>query len=266
MQAKAALTYRVQVLDRALAILDVLAARPAGCSLGEASAQVGLHKSTVHRLMMVLERHRLVDKSAESGRYRLGLKLFEYGSRAASATDVREHSRPYLNMLMRDTDETVHLCILDNGEVLYVEKMEPQRSVRMASSVGRRMPAHCTSVGKAMLALLPEEEVEALIRPLGMRALTKHTLTSMAALKAELRTTRTRGYAIDDEENEPGVRCIGAAVRDYTGRPVAAMSISAPAFRLTRDAMPGVAKLVMKAAAALSAELGYAPPRPARRN
>jgi DNA-binding IclR family transcriptional regulator len=200
-----------------------------------------------------------VQKSVETGRYRLGLRLFELGSRAGSTIDLREHSRLYLNRILDETDETVHCCILDHGDVLYIEKMEPQRSVRMASSVGRRAPAYCTAVGKAILSELPEAEVEIIVLRQSMAPITRNTITSMAALKAELNTVRLRGYAIDDEENEEGVRCVGAAVRDCLGKPAAAISVSGPAFRVTKAKVSLIARSVVSAARGLSLELGYRP-------
>lgn len=251
--------YRVQVLDRALAALDVLASRPQEHSLVELCNALKLHKSTVHRLMMVLEQHRLVSKNPDTGRYRLGLKLFEYGSKAIGALDLRRHSKPYLNRLLQEIDETVHFCILDDGQVFYIEKMEPQRSVRMACTVGSRAPAYCTAVGKAMLAELSDAEVNSIIRRWGLKPITKYTIRTAAALKAELRSVRMRGYAIDNEEKEEGLRCIGAAVRGHAGKLMAAISVSGPAFRVTKERIPEIGQIVMKAANDLSEELGYQP-------
>jgi DNA-binding IclR family transcriptional regulator len=253
--------YQVQVLDRALGILDVVGAGGRDHSLAELCAALQLHKSTVHRLMMVLERHRLVDKNPDTGRYRLGFKLFELGSKAIAALDLREHARPHLNRVLKETEETVHFCILDQGEVLYIEKMEPQRSVRMASSIGRRAPAYCTAVGKAMMAELTDAEVDEIVRRYGLKAITARTITSAAALRSNLKIIRARGYAVDNEENEEGVRCVGTAVRDYLGRPVAAISVSAPAFRMGKSAVQLIACSVVKSAGALSRELGYQPAR-----
>src|SRR5580704_7285494 len=132
--------YRVQVLDRALEILRVVGDRQGDSSLVEICKALKLHKSTVHRLIMVLERHRMVDKNPDTGRYHLGLRLFELGSKAISVLDLRDHSRPFLNQVLNETQETVHFCILDQGEILYIEKLEPERSVRLASRVGRRSP------------------------------------------------------------------------------------------------------------------------------
>ncbi len=220
--------YRVQVLDRAMAALEVLGARPQERSLVELCNALKLHKSTVHRLMMVLEQHRLVDKNPDTGRYRLGL-------------------------------ETVHFCILDDGQVFYVEKVEPERSVRMACTVGSRAPAYCTAVGKAMLAELTDAEVNSIIRHWGLKPITKNTISTAAELKAELRAVRTRGFAVDDEEKEEGLRCVGAAVRGHSGRLIAAISVSGPAFRVTKERVQEIGQTVMRVANDLSEELGYQP-------
>jgi IclR family transcriptional regulator, KDG regulon repressor len=251
--------YRVQVLDRALAALEVLSNHQGDCSLAELCVELKLHKSTTHRLMMVLEQHRFVDKSPDTGRYRLGLKLFEFGSKAMASLDLRRHSRPYLNQLLQEIGETVHFCILDDGQVFYIEKVEPQHSVRMACTVGSRAPAYCTAVGKAMLAELPEAEVNGIVKRWGLKPVTKSTIRTPAGLKAELKTVRLRGYAVDDEEKEEGLRCIGAAVRGHSGKLFAAISVSGPAFRVTKERIPEIGAAVMRAAADLSAELGFRP-------
>ncbi len=249
--------YRVQVVDRALAALDILANRSSECSLAELCIALGLHKSTVHRLMMVLEQHRLVDKNPETGRYRLGLKLFEFGSKAIAALDPRRHARPHLDRLQRELAETVFFCILDDGQVFYLDKVESQQSIRTACTVGSRAPAYCTAVGKAMLAELPDAEVSDIVRRWGLKAITANTITTAAALKAELKAVRSRGYAIDNEEKEQGLRCISAAVRGHSGKLFAAISVSGPAFRITKGRIPEIGHVVMRAANDLSVEFGY---------
>ena len=251
--------YRVQVLDRALAALEILADRASECSLTELCTMMKLHKSTVHRLMMVLEQHRLVDKNPDTGRYRLGLKLFELGSKALGTTDLRRHARPYLDRLQRELGETVFLCMLDEGQVFYLEKIESQQSVRTGCTVGSRAPVHCTAVGKAMLAELPDAEVNEIVRRRGLKAMTENTITSASALKTELKAIRSRGYAIDNEEKEEGLRCVSAAVRGDSGKLLAALSVSGPAFRVTRERVPEIGKAVMLAASELSEQLGHRP-------
>jgi DNA-binding IclR family transcriptional regulator len=249
--------YKVQVLDRALAALAILANSPSDCSLAELCPALKLHKSTVHRLMMVLEQHRLVVKNPETGRYRLGLRLYELGSRAIDGLDLRGRARPYLDRLQAEFGETVFLCILDEGQVFYVEKVESQQSVRTACTVGSRAPAYCTAVGKAMLSELPDAEVSKVVGRWGLKPVTANTITTASALKAELKAVRARGYAIDDEEKEEGLRCVSAAVRGHSGKLFAAMSVSGPAFRMTKERIPEVGQAVMQAANELSAELGY---------
>ncbi len=249
--------YKVQVLDRALALLEVLAQQRGGCGLADMCLHLQLNKSTVHRLLMVLEKHRLVEKNAETGRYRLGLKLFELGSKAIGALDLQERVRPHLQRLARETGETVNFAILDKGEVLYLEKIDSQSYLRITANVGDRCPAYSTGLGKAMLASLPEEEVEKILHGVKLQVRTPTTLTSLAAIRQELRITRSRGYAIDDEENVEGVRCVAAAVRDHLGNPVAAISVAGPAIRLTKNSVPELALTVMGVAGAISGELGF---------
>jgi len=251
--------YRVQVLDRALAALEILAGRATECSLAELCTMMKLHKSTVHRLMMVLEQHRLVDKNPDTGRYRLGLKLFELGSKALGTTDLRRHAKPYLDRLQRELGETVFFCMLDEGQVFYLEKIESQQSVRTGCTVGSRAAVHCTAVGKAMLAELGDAEVNEIVRRWGLKAMTENTITSASALKAELKAIRSRGYAIDNEEKEEGLRCVSAAVRGDSGKLLAALSVSGPAFRVTRERVPEIGRAVMQAAGELSEQLGYKP-------
>lgn len=251
--------YRVQVLDRALAALEVLAGCASECSLVEICRTLKLHKSTAHRLMMVLEQHRMVDKNPDTGRYRLGLKLFELGSKAIAALDLRRHAKPYLDRLQRELGETVFFCLLDEGQVFYIEKLESQQSVRTACTVGSRAPAYCTAVGKAMLAELTEAEVNQIVRRWGLKTITPNTITTNSALKAELKAIRCRGYAIDNEEKELGLRCVSAAVRGDQGKLLAALSVSGPAFRVTQERVPEIGRAVMQAAMDLSYEFGYRP-------
>lgn len=246
-----------------MAMLDALAADGPDLSLGEIAEKLDLHKSTAHRLIMVMERHNLIERNSVTGRYRLGLKLFELGTKAVARLDLRARARQVLERLVLETSETVHLCILDDAEVVYLDKVEPERSVRMASSVGRRNPAYCTAVGKAILAYLPEAQVEAIVRKHGLKAVTTNTITSFLDLKSELAKIREQGYSVDNEEIEEGVRCVGSVVRDFSGGPVAAISVSAPAFRLTQQKVKSVSLPVMAAAHAISAELGFKDQRPA---
>jgi DNA-binding IclR family transcriptional regulator len=248
--------YKVQVLDRVLAILDALAAERGDASVTELAETLKLHKSTVHRLLMILSQHRLVERDA-NGRYHLGLKLFELGTVAIGKFNIKERARNHLQTLLDEVDETVHLCVLEGGEVLYLDKIESTRSIRMACRTGRRNPAHCTAVGKAILAHLPERDLDELLKVHGMPRMTPKTITTPADLKADLKKIRERGYSIDDEEVEEGVRCVGAAILGHYGRPLAAISVSAPSFRVTMEKVPMIASALCRVARALSEESGY---------
>jgi DNA-binding IclR family transcriptional regulator len=206
---------------------------------------------------MVLEQHRVVERDPLTARYRLGLRLFELGSAAIARFDIRARALPHLERLLHSTHETIHLCLLDEGEVIYLDKMEPARSVRMSSGIGRRNPVHCTAVGKAILAWLPAAEVELIVHQHGLQRFTRHTITTLAELHAELQKVRAQGYAVDDEENEEGVRCVGAAVMDHLGYPAAAVSVSAPSFRLPPEKVALVGAEVVAAVREISAEWGY---------
>ena len=249
--------YRVQVLDRAMALLEALADERHGATLVELSDRLRMHRSTVYRLLTVLEQHRLVSRNSGDGRYRLGFRFFELAGRFLSKLDLPQRARPHLERLVLETGETCHVCILDEYEVLYLEKVEGPRAVRAPSIVGRRYPAHCGAAGKALLAFLPPRELEELIRRRGLKAYTSNTITTPAQLKAELQRVRERGYSIDNEEYEEGLKCIGAPVRDFSGNVVASISMAGPAFRIAQDKIPLLARSVLETAEQISSELGY---------
>lgn len=251
--------YQIQVLDRALALLEALSHQGPDLTLAQISALLKLHKSTAHRLIMVLERHKLIEKNSNTGKYRLGLKLFELGTKAIGQLDLRERTRPFLERAVRETGETGHLCVYDDGEVVYLDKIEPSRSVRLTSSVGRRNPAYCTAVGKAIMAHLPEVLVEEAVRKHGLDQFTRKTITNMLDLRADLAKVRSLGYAIDDEEHEEGVLCVGAPVWSVGEYPIGAISVSGPIFRLSHEKVPAVAESIVAIAKALSHELGMRP-------
>jgi DNA-binding IclR family transcriptional regulator len=248
--------YQIQVLDRALALLEVLSHQGPDLTLAQLSELLKLHKSTAHRLIMVLERHRLIEKNSNNNKYRLGLKLFELGTKAIAQLDLRERARPFLERAVLETGETVHLCVYDDGEVVYLDKVEPARSVRLTSSVGRRNPAYCTAVGKAIMAFLPEAQVERAAAKHGFPQLTRKTISNMLELKADLVRVRKLGYAVDDEEHEEGVCCVGAPVWSFGPHPIAAISVSGPTFRVTSEKVPILAQSVIAVTQGLSRELG----------
>jgi DNA-binding IclR family transcriptional regulator len=249
-------TYKVQALDRAFAVLDLLGESGTPLGLAQVSASLQLHKSTAHRFLMVLERHHMVERTA-AGKFRLGLRLFDYGNRAIEQYDLRERAQPHLRRLVAETEETAHLCVLEQARVIYIDKIEPARSVRMITRIGASNPVHCTSVGKAMLAFLPEDRIADIIRRTRFERLTHRTIANAEALRAEIEKTRRRGYAVDDEELEEGLRCIAVPILDSQRQPVAAVSISGPSFRVTAQKLPSIANHLLHCVRAISADMGF---------
>jgi DNA-binding IclR family transcriptional regulator len=173
--------------------------------------------------------------------------------------DLPELARPSMRELNRITNETVHLGILDSGNMLYIAKVSSPQSVRMDCIVGTRNPLHCTAMGKALLAFLPPEERDTLLEQITLAPRTPKTITDRATLEQHLEMVRAQGFAIDDIENEDGIRCVGAPIFDHMGRATAAVSVSGPAYRLSNVQLEELAQATIKAGNAISAELGYAP-------
>jgi IclR family transcriptional regulator, KDG regulon repressor len=250
-------TYSSQVLDRVVQILDCFGPDRSDLRLGELESASGLPKSTLYRLLEALRAHRLVGFDEAAGAYHLGLKLFEMGSAAVERLAVDAHAHPILDELATVSGETAHLCVLDGADVVYIAKVECTRTLRIPSAVGQRNPAYCTGVGKAILAHLSSEQIDACIAATTMHPYTKKTLTSSGNLKANLRQIVAQGFAIDDQEREEGVRCVAAPVRDHSGHVIAAISIAGPSMRVTKERVPELAAHVIRAANEISARLGY---------
>jgi DNA-binding IclR family transcriptional regulator len=247
--------YRVQVLDRSFRILDALAVANEELSPAELASSLRLHKSTIHRLLVVLEQQRFIRRTTD-GKYGLGTKLIEMGSRAMKQLDLGEHAVPFLRRLVDETGETAHISVLSGTEMMSIANVPGRWTLTTPSTVGRRTQIYCTSVGKALVAFLPDDRLEPLLGRLQFTPHTRRTLTSASALRAELIRVRRRGYAVDNEEVEQGLRCIGAPVRDYTGEVVASLSIAGPVFRVRKGRVAELSRAVMKAADDLSADLG----------
>lgn len=250
-------TAGVQSVARAVEIMETLATSRAPVGVVDLARRVGLPVSTTHRLLRTLQQHGLVHRDARSGRHELGLKLVGFSARVLDGLDVRTVARPVLEQLQVETRETVHLAVLDQTEVVYIDKLDSTRSLRMYSRIGRRVPVYCTALGKAMLAFTDEETVRAMLARIRLRRRTANTITSRAALYAELAEVRRRGYAVDNIEFEDGIRCVGAPIFDHAGRCAAAISLSVPAVHLPlRRIEHGLGPLVRTAALRVSRQLG----------
>lgn len=252
--------YRIHVIDRAAQILDCFGFEHQELSVSEIGAKTNLHRSTAHRILMALEYNDLIQQNPENGKYRLGIKLFRLGHQAVSHLNLREICRPFLTRIMNETKETVHLAVLDEDQVLYLDKVEGPHALRMPSRVGRRIPTYCTSLGKAMLSCLDDQEVKDIFRNQVLRPFTANTVKTASQLLYDLRMIRKRGYSIDNEEIEIGLRCVGAPIKDYTGAMVGAISAAAPSARLSGQKVHTVGRLVVTTAEEISEKLGYEKP------
>jgi DNA-binding IclR family transcriptional regulator len=245
-----------QVVDRVVDILEAFPRLGPELGVADVSRALGLKRATTHRLLASLHRRGILAQDAVSRRYRLGMKLWELGSLATSQVDWLERVKPHLQQLAIDSGETAHLAILNDGQVLYVDTVESVRSLRMPSQVGGRLPVHCSGVGKALVAYLPEEAVRGIFRRRGLPRMTAHTITDARTLERQLATVRKLGYAIDDEEMDEGLTCIAAPVRDHTSHVMAAVSIAGPTSRLSPDVRAERAGQVVQAANDASVALG----------
>ena len=251
----------VQTIERVSLILDMVGRSPRGMSIRDLSIGLKLPKGSIHRLLSSLSYFGFIRQEAETKNYFLGLKLMELGVLLRDQLDLRKLAEPTLRDLAETTGETAHMVILDMGEVVYIDKTEaPQTtgSLKMVSTVGSRNPLHSCGVGKVLISHFSEEELNALIREKGLPQRTANTITDPTVLKDHLKMVKKQGFAIDDEENELGIRCVAAPVFDGKRRPVAAISVSGPALRVTRKLIQDVLKReVMKAASEISQRLGF---------
>jgi IclR family KDG regulon transcriptional repressor len=247
-------SYNVRAVERAMQILSAFDGEHAERGVSEIAQATGLHKATAHRIIMTLLNCGFLERTADGEKLRLGLRVVELGMGALHGLDVRRAAVPYMEQLVERFQETCDLCILDRGEVLYVEVVHSEHSLTIAARVGRHLPIHCTASGKVFLAFLPSEVVEPLLSgPLA--PCTAKTITSPARLCQELEATRQRGYAIDDEELEMGIRAVSAPIRDIEGHVIAALSLPGPTNRMPPERVSEIAEAVVEAANTISTYL-----------
>ncbi|MDD2574404.1 MAG: IclR family transcriptional regulator [Bacillota bacterium] len=248
---------RVQTLDRALDILETLAEEGRRMGVTELGQRVGLHKSTVYRLLSTLLEWGYVEKDSKESTYKLGLKIIDLGSIFLNNIELKTEALPYLNELKEKSQQPVHLARLEDGQIVYMEKVDVISSIRMYSDIGRRVPAHSTALGKAMMAHMNVAEVEEIISTRKLRAVTPKTITDKQKFMEELRKVKAKGYALDDQENEMGIRCLAAPIMDYRCKVIAAVSTSGAMELFTYERLEGLKQHVMDTAHNISIRLGF---------
>ena len=248
---------QVQSLVRALAILNGIAEAPgAGVTLTDVAQQVGLPASTAHRLLTTLEQERYVRFDPDGRLWSVGVQAFVVGSSFTKTRSLVSLARPHMRNLMEESGETVNLAVEDEGQAVYLAQVECRQMMRAFARPGSRVPLHCSGVGKAILSGVSDKSLAKILQRHGMPRLTVKTITTPAALRADLERIRAMGYAVDDEEHAVGLRCISAPVFDETGDVVAGVSLSGPMARIVDGRMAQLGAMVLEAARAISAEMG----------
>ena len=243
----------IQVIERMIMLLDVLADHSDPVSLKDLSSATGLHPSTAHRILNDMVAKRFVDRT-EPGSYRLGMRLLELGNIVKSRLNVREAALPWMQALHRKTQQTVNLSVRQGDEIVYIDRAFSERSgMQVVRAIGGRAPLHLTSTGKLFLSVDDAKAVRAYATRTGLAGHNKNSITDLAKLERELSLVRARGYARDNEELELGVRCMAAGIRDDAGRLVAGLSISAPVDRLQDEWLDDL----IATASSISNVLGY---------
>jgi len=246
-------------LAKALVLMETLAASPRPLTAVDLSQQLKIARPTVYRILSTLVRHGFVIREDGSPCFRASLKLLELGHQVLERTDLHEAARPTLCDLAAEFRETVHLAVEEGGRMVYLDKVEGPGPFCTNSRIGRRVPMHCTGLGKAVLAHLPADKLRAILSRHGMLRGTPRTIVTMAGIERELARVRRQGFAIDDVEFEDGVRCVGVPVFDHLGVPVAAISISAPVSRMSRAHARRVGLILRNAVAKVSTAIGWRP-------
>jgi IclR family acetate operon transcriptional repressor len=242
-------------VERALNILEAAAHRREGLTNSEISRKLGIPKSSASYILRTLERRGYLRRETETGRYRLGLKILSLGGDAQANLDIADVALPFMRALEEKIHMTVHLAVLDQGEAVYIEKVEAPGFFKVNTWVGRRMFLHSTSVGKCLLAWLPKQEVETLVKQQGLKRRTPKTITTITKLLSDLERVKDDGYAVDDEENSVGARCLGAPVFDVTGNVVAALGASGTLTQMDEASVPRLAEAVKEAARRITRQL-----------
>lgn len=245
----------VPALERALTVLESLAQSRKGYSASELSRRLNLPKSSVHLILRTLERRGYLQKQAAGGRYRFGMKLVALGRTALDGVELRDEARPALAALVTKTGLTVHMGVLERSEIVIIERVESTSPVRVVSWVGRRMDLNSTAIGKALIAYLPEAEFEVQVRPSHLSRHNERTIGTMTALRRELDRVLQRGYSTCDEEDEVGVRCVGAPILNAGGHSVAAISVAGTTLQIPVERIPELGEQVKAAAAEISARI-----------
>lgn len=247
----------IQAVDRALWILDLFDENENEIKITDISNRMGLHKSTVHSLLKTLHTRGYIDQNPENGKYKLGMKLFERGNVVIHGLDIRKIAKTHLVDLSTKTGQTTHLGILNGKEGVYIDKVEGPKAVILYSRIGKRIPIHCSAIGKCLVAFKDKEELRKLLQGYVYNVQTSKTITNEEDFLVELELISKRGYAIDNQENEPGVCCIAVPIHDHTGQVIAAVSMSTLVTQVDDAELGRFTEMLIKEANGMSHKTGF---------
>lgn len=257
MERISAKTSTIKSIVKAARVVDVLAEAGQPMSLASMSLELKISKSTLHGIISTLVEVGFLVQEQKTGRYQLGTRLFEIGSAISNQWNVRKIAYPFIQQISADLGETVHMAILDEYEVLYINKQESQSSIRIVTDIGVKLPAHCTGLGKALLSGLSMLELQYMISIKGLKRHTAATLATPEALWNDLEQIRSRGYAMDEQEFVEGLRCVAVPISNHAGEIISAISVSGPVSRMQGDKFVMCRTVLQKAAAEISRQMGY---------
>ncbi len=247
------MTHSIRAVERALDVLLCFSRNTPELTMTQIAEQIGMNKSTVHRLLATLEGKRFVQRDPATGMYSLGIRILQMAYLTLEHNDLRPIAAPFLRQLNELYRETVHLAVLDDADVLFLDVIESPQRVKLAAAVGQRLPGFATAAGKAILAFMPEERARQVLER-GMPQYTRNTPQSPEAFLADLQAVRQRGYALDKEELEEGINAIAAPILDRDNCPIATVSIAGPAYRLTVERMVEIGPRLVDAARDIARE------------
>jgi DNA-binding IclR family transcriptional regulator len=249
--------YMINSIIRACNVLECLSNEKGGLKASDLAARLRLDRSTIYRILLSLEKCGLVEKDEKTGVYTMGIAAFEIGNAYLRRMDFIQIAKPVMLDLSLRVQEAVHLAVLSDTEIVFVDKVDSPRSVGMMCKIGQRAPVYCTALGKVLLADRPEDEVAGIVKAIELKPFNKQTITSKKKFLEELKRVRTQGYAFDHSEHEDDAECIGAPIRDHQGQVIAAISVSGPQKKIGTPQEQQFINWVVEAASLISSKMGF---------
>lgn len=247
----------IQVIDRALDIIEILCVEKEGLGVTEIGNRLALHKSTVHRIVSAMAERGYIEKVPNTSVYRMGLKLVELSSVYLNSVELKTEARPYLRELSSKYNLAAHIAILDGCDAVYIDKVDSVGDIRLYSQIGRRIPVHSSGLGKCLISGLSDREIDESLAGYVFTRYTSHTITNIEDFKKCIEETRRLGFALDDEEHDELIRCVAAPIFDYRDNIIAAISVAGPSNIISKENDTAISQFVKEIAKKISRRMGY---------